>query len=72
MPDIDVSGGGAPEMFPIAFGDFRRAYRLLDRQDVRITLDQVTEVGFTKFYVRKRVYGMPADTNAVKFLRTNL
>ncbi len=69
MDDIDVSGGSNPS-YPIAFGNFRRAYTLADRTDLRITVDPVTEPGFRKFYVRRRVYGHPANTNAVKFLRT--
>ena len=64
----DLSTGAAK--FPVAFGDFRRAYTIADRHDIRITRDEVTEVGFTKFYVRKRTYGAPVNTNAVKFLKT--
>jgi HK97 family phage major capsid protein len=69
MDDLDVSGGGNAT-YPIAFGDFRRAYTIADRHDVRITKDEVTAVGFTKFYVRKRTYGAPMNTNSVKFLKT--
>ena len=67
--DVDVSGGSAT--WPIAFGNFRRAYVLGDRTDLRITVDPVTEPGFRKFYIRRRVYGNVADVNAVKFLRTS-
>ena len=69
MDDVDVSGGNNPS-FPIAFGNFRRAYTIADRHDMRITVDQVTEPGFTKLYIRKRVYGHPRNNDAVKFLRT--
>ena len=69
MDDIDVSGGSNPS-FPIAFGDFRRAYTLADRTDMRITVDPYTTPGQRKFYVRRRVYGAPTNTNAVKWLRT--
>ena len=69
MDDLDVSGGGNTT-FPIAVGDWRRAYTIADRHEVRILLDQVTEVGFTKFYVRKRTYGAPMNVNAAKFVRS--
>jgi HK97 family phage major capsid protein len=63
MPDI---AGGA---FPVAFGDFRRAYLLADRTPMRITVDPYTTAGTIKFYVRRRVYGMPSNNDAVKFLK---
>jgi HK97 family phage major capsid protein len=63
MPDI---AGGA---LPIAFGDFRRGYMLVDRQQMRVTVDPYTSAGFTKFYVRRRLGGIPANNNAVKFLK---
>jgi HK97 family phage major capsid protein len=63
MPDPN---GGA---FPVAFGDFNRAYELIDRSDLRITLDEVTTPGMTKYYVRRRVYGAPRNNDAVKFLK---
>ena len=69
LDDIDGSGGSNPS-YPIAFRNFRRAYTLADRTDLRITVDPVTEPRFRKFYVRRRVFGHPANTNAVKFLRT--
>lgn len=58
--------GGA---FPIAFGNFEKAYRLFDRSELRITVDNVTSAGWIKFYVRRRVYGHVYDNNAVKFLK---
>jgi HK97 family phage major capsid protein len=62
--------GGAAATFPIAVGDFSRAYSIVDLHDVRITRDEVTTPGFTKFYVRRRSLGHPTNTNAVKFIRT--
>jgi HK97 family phage major capsid protein len=63
MPD---PAGGA---FPVAFGNFLRGYELIDRTDIRITLDEVTTPGQTKFYVRKRVYGHVRNNDAIKFLK---
>ena len=41
-----------------------RGYLLVDRSDVRITVDEVTTPGTVKFYVRKRVGGMPYVNDA--------
>ncbi|MFZ1992158.1 MAG: phage major capsid protein [Alphaproteobacteria bacterium] len=58
--------------FPVAFGDFRRAYTLFDRVGLRITPDPYTTAGFTKFYIRRRVGGIPANNDALKFLKTTI
>lgn len=63
MPDI---GGGN---LPIAFGNFRRGYVLADRVGLRITRDNVTNVGFVRFYVRRREGGIPLNNDAIKFLK---
>jgi HK97 family phage major capsid protein len=64
MPDV-----GANE-FPVGFGNFRRGYLLADRVGLRITRDEVTNIGFVKFYVRRREGGIVLNNNAIKFLRT--
>lgn len=63
MPD---PAGGA---FPVAYGDFRRGYLLIDRSEIRITVDQVTNPGFHRFYCRRRVGGCALNNNAVKWLK---
>jgi HK97 family phage major capsid protein len=55
---------------PIAFGNFRRGYVLVDRVGLRITRDNVTNVGFVRFYVRRREGGIVLNNNAIKFLKT--
>lgn len=55
---------------PVAFGNFRRGYVLVDRTGLRITRDNVTNVGFVRFYIRRRVGGIPLNNNAIKFLKT--
>ena len=62
MPDPN---GGA---IPIGFGNWRRAYTLCDRTPLRITVDPYTSVGYVKYYVRRRVYGIPSNNDAAKFL----
>jgi HK97 family phage major capsid protein len=39
----------AANAFPVAFGDFRRAYVLVERHAMRITVDEVTSVATRSF-----------------------
>ncbi len=57
-------------LFPIAFGNWKEAYVLVDRVGTRITRDDVTAIGYVKFYVRRREGGIPLNNDAAKFLRT--
>ena len=66
---LDVMSGCSTK-FPLAFGNFRRAYQIADRHDLRVTVDPYSVAGFTRFYVRRRAYAAPTDTNAVKFIKT--
>lgn len=65
MPDI-ADGAGA---HPIAFGDFRQGYVIVDRQGVRINRDELTVKGRVIFDVYKRVGGGAGDFNAIKFIK---
>jgi HK97 family phage major capsid protein len=56
--------------YPVAFGNWRRGYFLRDRGPLRITVDQVSTPGFTRFYIRRRVYGAVKNNDAIKLLRT--
>lgn len=56
--------------FPIAFGNWRRAYVLADRGALTVTVDQgITTPGQFKFYVRKRVGGIVLNNEAVKLIK---
>lgn len=63
MPDI---ASGAT---PIAFGDFRRGYLIVDRQGVRVLRDPYSAKPYVLFYTTKRVGGGVQDFNAVKLLK---
>lgn len=63
MPDV---GSNA---FPIAFGDFRRGYLIVDLVGLRITRDEVTSPGQVKWYVRRRVGGKLMDDRAIKLIK---
>jgi HK97 family phage major capsid protein len=56
--------------FCVGFGDWRRAYVLAERVPLRIVRDPVTEPGFTKFWVHRRVGGCVLDNHASRWLRT--
>ncbi|MEC9369531.1 MAG: phage major capsid protein [Pseudomonadota bacterium] len=63
MPNI---GAGA---FPIAFGNWRRGYRIVDRLGTRVLRDPYTNKPNVMFYLTKRVHGSIADSNAIKLLK---
>lgn len=62
----------ATNAFPVAFGDFRRGYVLADRVGLRVTRDNVTNVGFVRFYIRRREGGIVLNNDAIKWLRTTV
>src|SRR5690606_19609487 len=63
MPDIDA------DAFPIAFGDFRRGYLIVDRQGVSVLRDPFSSKPYVLFYTTKRVGGGIADYDAIKLLK---
>jgi len=62
MPDV------AAEALPIAFGDFRAGYKIVDRT-VMVLRDPYTNKPNINFYSRKRVSGALVDSNAIKLLK---
>ncbi|NWG92644.1 MAG: phage major capsid protein [Parvularculaceae bacterium] len=63
MPDI------AANSYSIAFGDFGRAYLIVDRQGVRILRDPYSAKPYVLFYTTKRVGGGVQNFEAVKLLK---
>ncbi|WP_394091631.1 phage major capsid protein, partial [Xanthobacter albus] len=63
MPDI------AADAFPIAFGDFRRFYLVVDRAGVRVLRDPFSAKPYVLFYTTKRVGGGIMDFDAAKLLK---
>lgn len=63
MPDI---GTGA---IPIAFGDFKRGYLIVDRTGVRVLRDPFTNKPYVHFYTTKRVGGAVVNSEAIKVLK---
>lgn len=63
MPDI---GNGA---VPIAFGNWRRGYAIVDRTGLSLLVDRLTRKGWTRMYFTRRVGGAVLDSNAIKLLK---
>lgn len=63
MPDIGA------DATPIAFGDFRRGYLVVDRVCVRLLRDPYSAKPYVLFYTTKRVGGGVQDFDAIKLLK---
>ncbi len=63
MPEI------AANSHSIAFGDFEKAYLIVDRTDIRVLRDPYSNKPFVLFYVTKRVGGGVQDFDAVKLMK---
>lgn len=63
MPDIGANA------LCIAFGDFKRAYTIVDRMGTRVLRDPYSNKPYIHFYTTKRVGGFLADSNAIKLLK---
>ncbi|MDB6178027.1 phage major capsid protein [Paracoccus sp. Z330] len=63
MPDTDI------ETLSVAFGDFRAAYTIVERPDLRVLRDPFSAKPHVLFYATKRVGGCITDFRAVKLLQ---
>jgi len=64
MPDIGA------DAYPIAFGDFKRAYTIVDHvSGTRLLRDPYTTKGFVNIYVTKRLAAGISNYEALKFLK---
>lgn len=64
--NIDDIGAGK---YPIFFGNFKRAYLIIDRMGIRILRDPYTSKGNVLFYTTKRVGGGIISFEAIKALK---
>ncbi|MEQ1614474.1 MAG: phage major capsid protein [Hyphomicrobiaceae bacterium] len=65
MPDI-ASGA-----FPIAFGDYKRTYIIVDRLGMNVLRDPYSAKPYVMFYTRKRVGGGIQNFEAMTLLKTS-
>ena len=63
--DMPAPAGGSKS---IAFGDFRQAYTIAERPDLRILRDPYSAKPHVLFYATKRVGGGVVDPRAIKML----
>lgn len=63
MPDI---GAGK---YPIAFGNFKRGYTIVDRVGIRVLRDPYTNKPYVHFYTTKRVGGGVTKYEAIKLFK---
>ncbi len=59
----------ASNSLSIFFGDFRRAYRIVDRRGIAVIRDNVTRKGYTKFFMTRRVGGGIKNFEAIKVMK---
>ncbi|MER8762885.1 phage major capsid protein [Mesorhizobium sp. M0968] len=59
--DMPTVGAGA---LPVAFGDFRAGYTVVDRLGIRVLRDPYSSKPFVEFYTRQRVGGDVVDFEA--------
>lgn len=63
MPDV------AANSYSIAYANFNRAYRIVDRKGVALIRDNITTKGTTKFNFRRRVGGAIKQFEAIKLMK---
>lgn len=62
MPDVAES----PVSYPIAFGNWGRGYLLVQRSEVRVIRDDITNPGFIRWYFFRREGGIILNNDAIK------
>lgn len=71
FPNVD--GEDVPALaagsLSVAFGDFEEAYTIVDRLGIAVVRDNITQPGFVKYHMRKRVGGGAVNFEAMKFLK---
>jgi HK97 family phage major capsid protein len=66
MPAMPNVAAGA---IPVAFGDFRRGYLVIDRVGLRVLRDPYTNKPFVHFYTTKRVGGGLLNPEVLRFAK---
>ena len=65
MAEVEASA----TTIPLAYGDFKKGYRILDRRGITVIRDNLTNKPFVGFYVTKRVGGGVVRFDAIKLLQ---
>jgi HK97 family phage major capsid protein len=64
MQDNLVAGN-----LPLAFGDFKAGYQIVDRVGIRVIRDVYTQKPYVEFYTTKRTGGAVKNFEAIKLLK---
>lgn len=64
--------GVAANAFPIALGDFNAGYLIADIGTYWMLRDEITQPGYVKFPMSKRLGGKLLDTHAIKLLKISV
>jgi len=59
----------AADAYSIAYGDWKRAYAIRDRQGIKVLRDPYSKKGFVEFYTTKRVGGGVRNFEAYKVMK---
>jgi len=59
----------AANSLSIAYGNFKRAYTIVDRRGIAVIRDPFTKKGVTKFHISRRVGGGITNFEALKFMK---
>lgn len=59
----------AANAYPIAFGNFRKGYTIVDRVGIRVLRDPYSNKPYVGFYTTKRVGGFVKDSQAIKIVK---
>jgi HK97 family phage major capsid protein len=59
----------AADAYPLAFGNFKRGYTIVDRIGIRVLRDPYSNKPYVGFYTTKRVGGFVKDSQAIKILK---
>lgn len=62
----DMPDAASPDNYPIAFGNWGRGYLLVQRSEVRVIRDEVTNPGFIRWYFFRREGGIILNNDAIK------
>ncbi len=64
MADYSTGGG-----IYLGFGDWKRAYTLVTRRELAVTIENVTNPGYIRYYIRRRYGGIVTNNESLKFLK---
>ena len=60
------AAGASPKLNPIAYGNWARGYLLVQRADIRVIRDEITNPGFIRWYFFRREGGIILNNDAIK------